>query len=259
MSVLESLLRIDCGSTAESAVSFISESVKDAKASGVVMGLSGGLDSAVCAALCARSCDTTAMMMPDSAVTPDSEMADAREVARVTGVHTKVTDIGPIVAEFAKGVAHNDASLGNVRARIRMAMLYNHANLENVLVAGTSDKSELLIGYFTKHGDGASDIAPIATLYKVQVREMAGHLGIPRNIIDKKSAPYLSNARTAEDEIGLTYEEIDPILYCMVDRGMDDAGTSDSTGIDSTKVAHVRRLYESSRHKRAGSAGATMK
>lgn len=260
MSVLESLTRIDCANITENIVSFISKSVSDAKMSGVVLGLSGGLDSAVCAALCAKSCDTLAMIMPDYAVTPDSEISDAHNVAKAIGVRTKAIDIGPIIAEFGINAVHNDISLGNTRARIRMAMLYNHANVENVLVAGTSDKSESLIGYFTKHGDGAADIAPISHLYKVQIREMAKYLDIPNNVIEKKSAPYLSDGRTAEDEIGLGYEEIDPILHCIVDMNMDDQGAADATGIDSSKVLKVRHLYKSSRHKQyPSSSGEAMK
>lgn len=254
MSALESLLQIDCKAQTDSAVSRISDSVGRAKASGIVLGLSGGLDSAVTAALCAKSCDTLAIIMPDSSITPSSETDDAHEVAKILDVSTKVIDIAPILAEFARHVTKDGAALGNARARIRMSLLYYHANTKNAIVAGTGDKSELLVGYFTKHGDGAADIFPVSTLYKVQVREMARHLGIPERIIQKKSAPHLWNNHGAEDELGMSYNEIDPILYCMIDQGMDDQRTSEAARADMAKVAQVRELFESSAHKRSGAA-----
>lgn len=245
------LAQIDCAVETAHATTLISKQIKDAGASSVVLGLSGGLDSAVCAALCARTCDTLAMIMPDYTVTPASEVSDARRIADALGIHTQTVDIGPIVSEFTKSLSHTAASLGNVRARVRMIALYNHANATSSLVVGTSDKSETLIGYFTKHGDGACDIAPIAKLYKVQVREMAEYLGIPRDIVLKKSAPYIADMRTAEDEIGMDYDELDPILCCIIDRNMDDAKTAALTSTSVKKVARVRRLCELARHKQA--------
>jgi len=105
--------------------------------------------------------------------------------------------------------------LGNLRARIRANIIYYYANLKNLLVLGTSDKSEYSIGYFTKFGDGCADLLPISNLYKTQIREFAKILEIPDNIITKKSSPNLWKDHDAEEEIGISYEEIDSILYCI--------------------------------------------
>jgi NAD+ synthase len=102
-------------------------------------------------------------------------------------------------------------------ARIRMNILYYHASVNGYLVAGTSDKSELFIGYYTKFGDGAADIMPIANLYKTQVRALAKYLKVPQAIVDKKSSPRLWDNHLAEEEIGMGYETIDPILHLLID------------------------------------------
>ena len=255
MSILETLTKIDCDKVTKNILEFISKNVAESKMSGVVLGLSGGLDSAVCAILCAKACDTLAMIMPDTKITPRFETDDALRVAKLLGMDTKVIDIAPIVTEFTQHITDNDAALGNIRSRIRMTLLYNHANITNTMVAGTSDKSESLIGYFTKYGDGAADIFPISTLYKIQVRQMAKFLDIPSEIIQKKSAPHLWNNRNAEDELGLDYEEIDPILHCIVDENMNDENIAKSTLLNIAKIAHVRKLYESSSHKRSTPRG----
>ena len=112
----------------------------------------------------------------------------------------------------------NEKAKGNLRARIRSNILYYYANAKNLLVLGSSDKSEYKIGYFTKFGDGASDITPIISLYKLQVREIAKHLGVPKNIIRKKAVHILWEEHEAEKELEATYEEIDSILFCLIEK-----------------------------------------
>ena len=254
-SVLESLVQIDYAEAAEAASTLVAENIASASVRRVVLGMSGGLDSAVVGAVCASSVDTLAMIMPDSNVTPTSETEDAMEMAKMMGLGTSIIDIAPIVEVFADCAAASGNALGNVRARVRMTLLYNYANTRDALVAGTSDRTELLIGYFTKHGDGAGDVFPISSLYKMQVRELARHLHVPEKIIQKKSAPYLSDVRAAEDEIGLRFEEIDPILHCIVDRRMSDAQVIDATGSSESTVTRVRSMYEASAHKRSPAYG----
>ncbi len=248
--------QIDYAEAADAAVRLVTDAVSSAGASGVVLGLSGGLDSAVTAAICSRACATTALVMPDSQVTPGRDTEDAQGLAGTLGIASRTVDIAPIVNEFARHVDSDERALGNARARIRMCLLYHHANSAGALVAGTSDRSEALIGYFTKHGDGAADVFPIASLYKVQVRNMARHLGIPVAIAQKKSAPHLWNNHGAEDEIGMAYEEIDPILHCIVDRRMDDADTARDVAVSVETVARVRSMHAKSAHKRAPAPGA---
>jgi len=230
--------------------------VASCRATGAVLGLSGGLDSAVTAAICARACATTAIIMPDSGVTPAGETADALRVAEGLGIAHRTVDIAPIVRELARHAGGDRRALGNARARVRMCLLYHHANTERAIVAGTSDKSESLIGYFTKHGDGAADVLPIASLYKVQVRGMAAHLGLPGDIAKKRSAPHLWEGHDAEGELGMAYDEIDAALHCIVDLRMGDAEASRASGVPEATVARVRAMREASAHKRRPAPGA---
>ncbi|WP_320416730.1 NAD(+) synthase [Candidatus Nitrosotenuis chungbukensis] len=147
-------------------------------------------------------------------------------------------------------VEPEEKSLGNLRARIRATLLYYHANLKNYLVIGSSDKSEQLIGYFTKFGDGSADVLPIASLYKTQIRLLAKHLGVKESIIQKKSSPHLWKGHIAEDEIGASYEEIDSILYCMTDKNMPLDDIQKMTQIEKDKIEKIHQLYKKSEHKR---------
>ena len=140
-------------------------------------------------------------------------------------------------------------ALGNLRARIRANIIYYYANLKNLLVLGTSDKSEYSIGYFTKFGDGCADLLPISNLYKTQIREFAKILGIPDNIITKKSSPNLWKDHDAEDEIGISYEEIDSILYCIEKRLSIDE-IAKMTEIKKEFVEKISIMHENSKHKR---------
>ena len=232
--------------------SFLRESISKAGASGVVFGLSGGIDSAVVAHICAKSFKekSLALLMPDSRVSPKEETEDALQIVDKLGLDYKLIDISLIHSQFANVVEPEEKSLGNLRARIRATLLYYHANLKNYLVIGSSDKSEQLIGYFTKFGDGSADILPIASLYKTQIRLLARHLGVKESIIEKKSSPHLWKGHIAEDEIGASYEEIDSILYCMTDKSMPFEDIQKTTQIDRDKIEKIHQLYKKSEHKR---------
>ena len=226
--------------------------IQESNSKGVVLGLSGGIDSAVLAYLCGRIIrnNTLAIIMPDTGITPSMETKDALRVVAETGINHKVMDINLIVNQYLKHAEPHQKALGNLRARIRTNILYYHANAENLLVLGTSDKSEYLIGYFTKFGDGAADLTPIITLYKTQVRRLAAYLGVYGDIISKKSSPHLWKGHAAEDEIGATYEEIDAILYCLFDKGIPADKTADMTRIDITLVEKIRQASFKTAHKR---------
>jgi NAD+ synthase len=222
------------------------------KSQGFVFGLSGGIDSAVIAQICAGSFKdrTLALIMPDSKISPKVETEDALHLVDSLGLDYKLIDISMIHSQFANILEPDELALGNLRARIRTSILYYYANLKNRLVVGSSDKSEYLIGYFTKYGDGSADLFPIISLYKTQVKELAKFLGIKQSIISKKSSPYLWKGHLAEDEIGVTYEEIDQILYCMVDKKMSADSTAVATGIKNDKIEKIHQLYKKSEHKR---------
>ena len=239
-------------SIAESIENFISEQIEKNCANGVILGLSGGIDSAVLAYICKRSLKekTLAIIMPDTAITPKSETEDALKMIALTGIEYKLIDIKPIVNEYAMYLEPNEKSRGNLRARIRTNILYYYANAKNYLVLGSSDKSEHLIGYFTKFGDGAADMFPIVSLYKLQIREIAKYLGVPENIISKKSSPHLWKEHEAEEELGTTYEEIDSILHCLIDKKMTIEETEKITFIERTIIEKIQKLNKNSEHKR---------
>ena len=191
---------------------------------GLVLGLSGGVDSAVVAALSARAVDgerVLALIMPDEAASDPADMRDATDYAGVLGLRHETINITPLHNCFMNSVPGSGDRLaeGNVKARLRMALLYYFANSEGRIVVGSGDRSELAMGYFTKYGDGGADILPIGGLYKTQVRSMAKHLGVPERIVKKKSSPSLWAGQRAEDELGIDYDEADLILHLHLDNG----------------------------------------
>jgi NAD+ synthase len=185
-----------------------------------VLGLSGGLDSAVCAALAARALgprNVLGLIMPCGDSSP-KDHRDAVDLARRLGIRHATVDIAPqIEAYFAARPKAGRIRRGNKMARERMAILYDRSAEEGSLVLGTSNKTELLIGYGTIYGDMACAINPMGDLYKTQVRELAARLRIPAAIRRKAPTAGLWPGQTDEGEIGLTYEEIDAILWARVE------------------------------------------
>ena len=249
--IINEIKNNEYASITETIEKFLSEQIEKNHAKGVILGLSGGIDSAVLAYICKRKLKdkTLAIIMPDTSITP-LETEDALKIISLTGIEYKLIDIKPIVNEYAMYLEPNEKSKGNLRSRVRTNILYYYANAKNYLVLGSSDKSEHLIGYFTKFGDGASDLTPIISLYKLQVREIAKYLGVPDNIISKKSSPHLWNEHEAEEELGISYEEIDSILYCLCDRKLSVDETVKITQIEKSIVDKVYELNINSEHKR---------
>lgn len=250
--ILEEIKNQDYKSIKKEIERFLLDEVKTRQANGLVLGLSGGIDSAVVAALCSGILreKTLALLLPDSKITPLQETEDGIQLAKQLGLDYKIIDINPIHSEFVKYLEPNERALGNLRARIRANILYYHANITNSLVLGSSDKSEFLIGYFTKHGDGSSDLQPIVSLYKIQIREFAKYLNIPNKIIQKKSSPHLWSHHVAENELGISYEEIDLVLYCMIDKQMSKNEIIKMSGVSEQVFDKIYSLYKNSEHKR---------
>ena len=230
---------------------FLKNSVSQNKADGVIFGLSGGIDSTVVAYLVAKifGKSALALIMPDSTVSPSNETSDALKVVGELELDYKLIDIDVIHKVYSNHLEPDERALGNLRARIRANIIYYYANLKNFLVLGTSDKSEYSIGYFTKFGDGSADLLPISKLYKTQLREFAKILGVPNNIITKKSSPNLWKEHIAEEELGITYEEIDSILYCLEKRLTIDEIIK-KTEIKKESVEKIYHMHEKSWHKR---------
>jgi NAD+ synthase len=217
-----------------------------------IIGLSGGLDSSVCASLAARALgpkNVLGLILPyRETFSPD--VKDARSLAKRLGIRSQTIDISPMVdAYFSRHPTENRVRIGNKMARERMSILYDISAKEKALILGTSNKTELLIGYGTIHGDMACAINPLGDLYKTQVRQLAAYLKVPARIRDKMPTAGLWPDQTDEGEIGLTYPEIDRILYELVDErrsGADLAGA----GFNREQVAKIISLIENSEFKR---------
>ena len=250
--VLDEIQKQDYDTIQNKIGSFLVEEVFQRQAFGVVFGLSGGIDSAVIAVLCAKFLKdkSLALIMPDSKATPKIDTEDAIKIVDKFGIEHKLIDIGFINKEYSKYLEPNPFAIGNLSARIRANILYYYANAKKYLVLGSSDKSEFLTGYFTKFGDGAADLLPVASLYKTQIRQFAKFLDIPDSIVTKKSSPGLWEGHTAEAEIGLSYEKVDAILHCIFDKKFSIQETVNFSGIDNSSVDKIYKMYKNNEHKR---------
>jgi NAD+ synthase len=199
---------------------FIREEVEKVGLSRVVLGLSGGIDSALVAFLAAEAlgpANVHACIMPYRTSNPESE-AHARLVATQLGISFQVIEITPMVEAYFSNFQDADAMRrGNKMARERMTILYDQSAARGALVLGTSNKTELLLGYGTLYGDMASALNPIGDIYKSQVWQLSEEMGVPREVIDKKPSADLWAGQTDEQELGFTYREADELLYHMVD------------------------------------------
>ena len=249
--ILKEIIEQDYTKIQQDIETFLKNAVLRSKADGVIFGLSGGIDSTVIAYLATKIFGkrALALVMPDSTVSPSNETSDALKVVGELELDYKLIDIDVIHKVYSNHLEPDERALGNLRARIRANIIYYYANLKNFLVLGTSDKSEYSIGYFTKFGDGSADLLPISKLYKTQLREFAKILGVPNNIITKKSSPNLWKEHIAEEELGITYEEIDSILYCLEKRLTIDEIIK-KTEIKKESVEKIYHMHEKSWHKR---------
>jgi NAD+ synthase len=223
----------------------IREVLEESGAEGLVVGVSGGVDSAVTLALCARAAGPArvlGLLLP-SVETRDGDMEDARGLCRDLSVPSRTEEIETVLraSERLHGQRDTQYVRGNLAARIRMSLLYRTANREHRLVCGTSNRSEYLLGYFTKYGDAAADLQPILHLYKGEVYRLAAALGIPDGIRRKVPSAGLWEGQSDEGEIGLTYAEIDAAFASL-----EAHGWTARTGVEEKVLALMRR----SEHKR---------
>ncbi|MEM3569529.1 MAG: NAD+ synthase [Candidatus Jordarchaeales archaeon] len=250
-------LKLDFSLVKERIESFVRNVIDSAGADGAVMGLSGGVDSSTVAFLLAQAIGperVLALMLPSS-TTPSQDTEDAFAVARLLGIEVEVVNIQPVEDAFAKVCPRYDPrnllASGNLKPRLRMAFLYYYANLLNRLVVGTGNKSEIMVGYFTKYGDSGVDMLPIGDLYKTQVRWLAKELGVPERIIWKPPTAGLWPGQTDEEEMGVKYETLDLILYGLIELGYTQEKVSEETGIPIETVKKVAAMVARSEHKRS--------
>jgi NAD+ synthase len=251
-----SALELDPPEVKQRIVRFIKEYVDKAEAKGIVLGLSGGVDSNTTAALSSLSIGgnhVLGLLLPEEETFNQKDIDDAKVVAEKFELKTQICDITPVLKSFYKAIPIFDKAdrlcRGNIKARTRMVYLYYYANKLNRIVCGSSDKSETMMGYFTKWGDVAADIYPIMDLYKTQVRKLAEHLGIPMELATRPSTPALWPDQSAEKELGIKYETLDLILYGL-ERFADPLEIAAQLNVEGTLVKNIKKRWLSAEHKR---------
>jgi NAD+ synthase len=234
---------------------FIRQQVDAAGVDRAVLGISGGVDSGLVTGLAAEALgpeNVHGLVMP-STMNDAETMSDAERVAQTFDVTSDVVEIEPIAEAFLDAYpegADDRLAAGNLRVRTRAVLNYLVANTENALVLGTGNRTEALIGYFTKYGDGAVDCHPIANCYKQQVRQLARHVGVPESVVARTPTAGMWVGQTDEEELGIEYDTLDSILALHIEGGVPVSATARELGIEETVVEHVRALYEGSEHKR---------
>ncbi len=249
------LLRLDTEAEVVKIARFIRTTVEGAGAKGTVVGISGGVDSAVVGELCVRALGksrVTTMLLP-SKHTPRSDLRDAVSLSTGWGTKTYTIPIDGVVDAIssASGMGGHRLANANMQARVRMTILYLAANTNRRLVAGTGDRSEEEVGFFTKFGDGGVDFLPIAHLYKTQVRALGAHLGLPGRIVRKPASPQLWPGHTAAQELPLDYDRLDVVLNCLYVLKLSRRQSAVRAEVPESVVARVMEMHESSAHKRS--------
>ncbi|MFZ5918589.1 MAG: NAD(+) synthase [Chloroflexota bacterium] len=230
-------------SIAEQIRFWLRQQVQQAGAAGIAVGLSGGVDSAVVAGLARQAVDRNVLgvLLPCHSQPVDAEYA--RLVAEAFEIETLTVDLGPVFDAFTAALPPgSDMARANLKPRLRMAALYHIANTRHYLVAGTGNKTELAVGYFTKYGDGGVDMLPLGDLLKRQVWALAAEIGVPQPIIERPPTAGLWPGQTDEGEMGLTYAVLDGILAALENGQPPEANPAE--------VARVQHMMAASEHKR---------
>jgi NAD+ synthase len=241
---------MDYNTLAQEIVGWLQDSLREANARGFVVGLSGGVDSATTAALCRRAAgdEVLGVWMPCHSVSEDE--AYSRMAAQALQIELIAVDLcaayDALVASLPKSAAGAETArlaYANMKPRLRMAALYYLAHSNHYLVAGTGNKPELMVGFFTKYGDGGVDLEPLGELYKHEVRGLARVLGVPTAIVERAPSPGLWPGQTDEGEMGITYAEIDAVLAAW-DRDQ-------APDVAPSSIAKVEAMVQRNAHKRA--------
>ncbi len=231
---------MDIKKAKETILDFIRTNIEQASLDGVVLGLSGGIDSALTAYLAVEALghkNVLGIHLPERNITPARDVLDATDVAGRLNIDFKTIDISGIMSSFMCSISQNEncsgsgscsgiptpvltstptpLTNGNLKARIRMSILYYYANMSNRMVIGTGNKTEIMLGYYTKYGDGGVDIEPIGDLYKTDVMELSRMVGVPEGIITKSPSAGLWVGQTDEEELGISYVVLDKLLVML--------------------------------------------
>jgi NAD+ synthase len=246
-------------------ISWTRDYFKTAKVNRAVIGVSGGSDSALTAFITMKALgekNVSGLIMPFIGVTPLDDINDAEELIKALKINRIYSEINPVADAFggldpALKKPENKIALANLQARIRMAMLYKEANMHGALVVGTDDKSENILGYFTKYGDGGVDMNVPEYLYKTQVRRLLEHisvkanLNVARKIATKEPSPNLWINHTAEEELGMKYERLDLILFYLFDSKikMSPGEIARNFNVSGDSVSKLLKMMENNKHK----------
>lgn len=256
MKLTPEVLDLDMSEIEKRLLSFIDDYLKKTGARGIVLGLSGGVDSCTVAALSAKAIGGSrvlGLLLFEDETRTSKDVEDAILIAKRYRLKTETIDITAPLKSLYGSIPVFDpsdkVSKGNMKARTRMIFNYYYANRLGKLVCGSSDKSETMMGYFTKWGDVAADIYPIMDLYKTQVRKLARHMGIPREISEKPSSPALWPNQLAEDELGVRYEQLDLVLYGL-ERFMKPEEIAGQLNIQKPLIERIRKRWLDAEHKR---------
>ncbi len=245
-------------SISQEIINFIRKETESRKSTGVVLGISGGIDSAVLAYIATRAIGPEKVMgliMPDENVTPSSDVEDALRICSDLKIDSEKIYTNRPKNSFLEIIKRADNVLltGNLVARIRMCILYYYSGLLGRLVLGSSNKTELMLGYFTKFGDGAADLLPLGDLYKTQLLGLAKYLEIPDSIIDKKSSARLWPYQFTEDELGLPFTQLDKILQFFESSNNVhydiQAISNEFPGLSLEDIQEVQHRIENNQHK----------
>ncbi|MDS0259418.1 NAD+ synthase [Haloarcula sp. S1CR25-12] len=247
-------------------VAFLRERVETAGSDGVVVAMSGGLDSTVTATLAVQA------LGPDRVLglglpchkTDASATMEAGVVADHLGIEFQRVHLQPLLRGFEQQLAPDlageeprgptptpDRAQHNTISRLRMCCAYYAANRRNRLVVGTANRSELLLGYVTKYGDGAADLFPLGGLYKTEVRALAEHLGLPDPIVEKVPTTGRYPGQTDADDLGATYDVIDSLLYRVVERGEPVGAVAEALDVGTSTAQRLVSMCRETAHKRS--------
>ena len=248
----EGSLKLNMDLVKELLVQFLHDETRNAGFGKGVIGISGGVDSAVSAYLAAQALgkeNAFGILMPYKTSSAES-LSDAEQAVKALGINIERVDISPMVDAYCdKHKVADNVRRGNIMARIRMIVLYDISARERALVIGTSNKTEIMVGYGTLFGDTASALNPLGDLYKTQVWQLAETLGVPKTIIAKKPTADLWAGQTDEDELGFSYRELDELLFQMIDERRNDQELLER-GFAVDFINNVRALVSKNQFKR---------